>query len=312
MSKPKAPAPPDPVATAQAQTASNEQTARTNAQLNRVNQITPYGNVTYSNAGDTWTQTVTESPTQRALREREESLGLALGGLAQEQVGRVGNILGTNFSPQGFSTRDDQGGRLDLASALGNFGDDVRDRSFSLATQGLDDAFNRSEESLRTRLANQGINSGTDAFGAEMEAFNRGKGNAYADALLAADNNAMAQRGQATAELLSQRSVNAAEAEGDWNREYQRALAERQTPLNEITSIMSGLPLTPINPASPASSSVANTDVIGAHAMSHDAAQQNYAQQMASRNALLGSIFGVGGALLGGMGGFRGGTAKYA
>jgi hypothetical protein len=47
-SSPAAPQAPDPVATAQAQTASNVETARTNAALNRVNQYTPQGTLTYS------------------------------------------------------------------------------------------------------------------------------------------------------------------------------------------------------------------------------------------------------------------------
>lgn len=44
---PKAPAPPDPNVTAAAQTNSNIATAITNAELNRINQVTPYGNLTY-------------------------------------------------------------------------------------------------------------------------------------------------------------------------------------------------------------------------------------------------------------------------
>lgn len=45
---PAAPPAPDPNVVSQAQTASNLQTANANAQLNRVNQYTPYGNLTYS------------------------------------------------------------------------------------------------------------------------------------------------------------------------------------------------------------------------------------------------------------------------
>jgi len=42
------PAPPDPVATAQAQSGLNSETARLTALLNRMNQVTPYGSLTYS------------------------------------------------------------------------------------------------------------------------------------------------------------------------------------------------------------------------------------------------------------------------
>jgi len=44
---PKTVAAPDPVATAAAQTATNKDAAYWNASLNNVNQITPYGNLTY-------------------------------------------------------------------------------------------------------------------------------------------------------------------------------------------------------------------------------------------------------------------------
>lgn len=51
MGKPKAPEPPDPKETAQAQTGTNLATAQANAALGNVNQITPYGSLTYSTTG---------------------------------------------------------------------------------------------------------------------------------------------------------------------------------------------------------------------------------------------------------------------
>src|SRR6187549_1014741 len=51
MDSPRAPTPPDPVATANAQTASNRDTALTQARLNNVNQVTPYGSLTYTASG---------------------------------------------------------------------------------------------------------------------------------------------------------------------------------------------------------------------------------------------------------------------
>ena len=50
-SSPKPPAAPDPVATAAAQTQQNKDTAYWNAVLNNVNQVTPYGNLTYKQTG---------------------------------------------------------------------------------------------------------------------------------------------------------------------------------------------------------------------------------------------------------------------
>lgn len=50
-SSPKAPAAPDPQATANAQAAANKDTAITQAALNRINQYSPYGSVTFSQTG---------------------------------------------------------------------------------------------------------------------------------------------------------------------------------------------------------------------------------------------------------------------
>lgn len=256
ISKPKPPKPPDPVATAQAQGAANREAAVSQAWLNNANVNTPYGSVTYSQTGAApdgtprFTQTVTESPNQRTLRELEESQGIALGNLGLEQTGRVADILGQPYDPRRFDGAAATGGRLDVSGSLGgyntdrfdptrgslsldrfdptslgdfnlagydpsqvlgNFGDDVRQRSFGLATQGLEEQFGRGEESLRTRLANQGITQDSDAFRSEMSAFQRGKGNAYADAMLAADSNALAQRGQAAGELAQGAGLRGAE-----------------------------------------------------------------------------------------------------
>ena len=48
MSKPDPPTPPNPYATAAAQTGTNVATGVANAYLNNVNQVTPQGNLTYS------------------------------------------------------------------------------------------------------------------------------------------------------------------------------------------------------------------------------------------------------------------------
>lgn len=327
MGKPSAPRPPDPVQTARAQTESNAATARLEAQLNRVSQNTPYGNVTYSNNGDNWTQTVTESPNQRQLREGQEGLGIGLNDLATQQVGRVGGILNDPYESRRLDLAAALGGPLDVGRAdlsrydpttqLNGVGDDVRARMGELARTGLDDTFNRSEEALRTRLANQGVNAGTAAFDAEMEAFNRGKGNAYADAERQAFAAALGARQQAAGELgqgattalgefdantgaaLAERTGRLDETLRQYGADQNADLADRQVPLNEIISIMSGTPLTPINPGQAAQTGVANTDIAGIYQNNYANQMAAYQQQMASRNAMLGGLFRLGGAALG-------------
>lgn len=52
MCSPDMPEPPDPMETAAAQTGSNVSTATANAALQNINQITPYGNLTYNQSGN--------------------------------------------------------------------------------------------------------------------------------------------------------------------------------------------------------------------------------------------------------------------
>lgn len=78
-----APAPPpapDPANTASSQTRSNIQTAIANAQLNRVNQQTPWGSITYTqgppdaNGIPTWSSNIALSPQQQQLLEQQQGL----------------------------------------------------------------------------------------------------------------------------------------------------------------------------------------------------------------------------------------------
>lgn len=269
MSKPDPPKPPDPVATANAQTGSNRDTAITNSYLGNTDQVTPYGSVTFDVTGQgpngvpRWTQTTTESPNQQTLRELEEQQGIELGRLGLQQTGRVGDILGQPYDPRRFDTNSVTGGPLDIAAALGDYNGDVEARTRELATRGLDDQFNRSEEALRTRLANQGINAGTDAFDHEMRSFNEGKGDAYTNAELMARSQAQSDRNQALSELLTGRGTNLSEARDQYSMDTTADLAGRQNPLNEIIALMSGVQTNPINPGQPNRPTMGNTDVAG-------------------------------------------------
>lgn len=317
MSKPKPPRPPDPVATANAQTQSNIQTGTNNAYLNNVNQVTPYGSVRYDVTGSgpggvpRWTQTTTESDPQRQLRQLEENQGIALGNLGLEQTGKVAGILGENYNPRRFDTNAATGGRLDIAGALGNYNGDVEARTRELATRGLSQEFDRSEESLRSRLANQGINAGTDAFAHELRSFNEGKGDAFANAELMARGQAQSDRGQMLSELLGQRQTNLGEAQGQYGYDTTADLAQRQNPLNEIIALASGVQTNPINPGQPNNYGIAGTDIAGITQQNYANRMAGYNTQMQGRNALLGGLASLGGAALGGPLGSMAGKAIF-
>lgn len=297
MSKPKAPAPPDPVATAQAQYQYNTQAAQDSARLNRVNQQTPYGSVSYTEGpGMRWTQTVTESPNQERLRLAQENSGIALGELGAAQARKVGDILGTNYQSRRFNSADVTGGRFDPNAAAGQ---DIESATYDLATRRLGTQFDRSEEQLRSRLANQGITQDSEAFRSELEAFNTGKGNAYADAQLQARSTAEASRAARIAEALQGRQQNLAEGEAQYARDTAADMADRRVPLEEISSIINGAPLQRTDPGQIYTQGINAADYQGAVAMQQQALQNQYNQKMAGRNAIIGGLAGLGGAALG-------------
>jgi hypothetical protein len=304
MSKPRAPTPPDPVATANAQTTSNINTANANATLNNVNQNTPWGSVNFTSQPgpggvSQWTQNTTLSPNQQTLNDITEQNSIGLGNLAGDQLNTVSGILGTNYNPRRFDTGAATGGPLDIAGALGDYGGDVEARTRELATRGLGAEFDRSEESLRSRLANQGVNAGTDAFKTELEGFNESKGNAFANAELMARGQAQSDRGQMLSELLGQRGTNLGEAQQQYGYDTTADQAQRTNPLNEIIGLMNGMQINPINPGQPNQYNVNGTDVAGINQNNFANQMAAYQQQMASRNGLLGGLASLGGAAIG-------------
>ncbi len=144
-SAPAAPTPPDPVATASAQGASNVSTASAQTQLNNTNQFTPYGSVQYFPTGEssvknpdgtysefpTWSSVQTLSPSQQKLFNQQNALGtqannaasLALGTLNQDFKSPVTNAnlpgLTTSLSTPSLATGYDQGGAIQTGYSTG-------------------------------------------------------------------------------------------------------------------------------------------------------------------------------------------------
>lgn len=97
-----APPAPDPYVVSGAQTASNLETARANARLNRVNQFTPYGNLTYTQSQ---TPTFNQSGYDEAMRnwqqaQQQGTRGAPVYGSQEES----GVVMGYGPNTQGSST----------------------------------------------------------------------------------------------------------------------------------------------------------------------------------------------------------------
>lgn len=114
MGKPSSPTPPNPFATAQAQTGTNVDTAVANAFLGNVNQQTPTGSLSFDPtstyaftdpvSGQTYniprfTATQTLSPAQQQLQNTTQAAQQNLADIAQNQSSAIGNLLSTPFTP---------------------------------------------------------------------------------------------------------------------------------------------------------------------------------------------------------------------
>lgn len=264
MGKPKAPKAPDPKATAAAQTATNVSTALANAQLGNVNQYGPDGSVTYSQNGGQWitdptsnakyfipqySQTTTLSAQQQAIKNQEDAANLNLGKIAANQSAFLNDYLSKPVNLNNEATEA---------------------RLMELGRKRLDPIIAQRDEDLRTRLANQGIKAGSDAYARELNTFNQGTNDAYNQLLLNG-------RQQAVSE----------------------ALTERNQPLNEIGALLSGSQVSmPTFGAGTNQPSIPTVDYAGLVNQNYQNQLGAYNNQMAQRQGVLGGLFGLGGKLI--------------
>lgn len=105
-SAPTPPPAPNPTQVAQAQTASNQQTALYQSQLNNTNIDNPYGSVDYSYnpSANQWTQTTTPSPGEQEVVNNSLSDQAGALAVANQQIGKVANALDTPLSTPSFQT----------------------------------------------------------------------------------------------------------------------------------------------------------------------------------------------------------------
>lgn len=198
------PAPPDPVATAQAQAKYNQQTGATQQAMNMVDQYSPFGSSVYDQTGTQtiigadgkpisvpkYTQTTTLSPDQQAVFDQSQKAESNLAGLASDQSAALSDTLSKPFS---YTNDDASNFAYDLASPR------------ILAQQ------KQNEADLRTTLANKGIREGSAAWNAEMSRLTN-----------------------ADTDQLNQLTLNSQQ------QGFNQALQSRQEPLNELTALLSG------------------------------------------------------------------------
>jgi hypothetical protein len=266
--KSRPPAPPDPTKVAQAQTQSNKDTASFNAAINRGNTTTPFGSQTYSFRGN-------DPTTGAPIYDQEISLSPQAQGSLDRMYQAYSTPFDTSGLPQVMGAGDLEGARSQVQDALYR-----RQASY------LDPQYQDRERELRTRLANQGVVEGSQAHDKAFRDFDMGRERDYAGARDAA----IIGGGDELSRLYG---ISA----DTRDRAFGEALTTRGLPAQEFAQAY-GQYLPQFQPAPDVAA--AGTDVAGPIYSSYQGELNNYNAKQASRNALLGGLFGLGGAFLGG------------
>lgn len=244
--KGSAPPAPDYRGAAQEQAAASQEIATQQNYANRPTQYTPWGTTQWGTAAGTdpstgqpiteWTQTQTLRP------ELEEALGSQVGlqtgrsDLAQDFMGRVEQDYQQPFDWQ----------NLPAASQATQFTDapafaDERQRYTDAAFEQMRPEHQRQEEAARTRLANQGLTPGSQAYNTELERL----GGVQAQERWNAVNQGGVEQQRMNQQLMSQQ----AQAYQQQNLLRQQGISEqaqrRGMSLNEMNALLTGQQVNP-------------------------------------------------------------------
>ena len=207
MSKPKTPDTPDYKGAAQATSAGDLAAARATADANRVNQVTPYGNLTYTqtpsaNPDSGWTATQTMSPDQQSILDKNNQLSIGLLGTASNGLDNVNSLLSDpSFNESKLAQMPIQG-------------QSVQDAIMSRLQPQMD----RQRGQMDTQLANQGIMRDSEAW-----------------------KNAQTDQGQKENDLMTQaalQGINTGMASRQQGIQEQAYMQDR--PLNVINALRTG------------------------------------------------------------------------
>ena len=260
-----APPAPDYTSAAKETASGNLDAARAATAANRVNQVTPYGNLDYTISGQdpygnpTWTATQSLAPAQQKLLDYQNQASLGLGELTGKGLGYVNNMLDTPFD----------------TSKLPTTGFNPSQSYQDAYMQRLAPQISQSREALNTQLANSGIPVGSEAYKRAMQA----QGMKENDLLAAATTQGFGVGQQARQSALQEQAYL------------------RNEPLNTLNAVRSGAQVQ--GPSFVNSAQQANTagpDLLGATQMGYNAQLGASNAQNAANNQMTQGLFSLGGA----------------
>lgn len=258
------PPPPDYRAAAQETAAGNLEAARLATRANRVDQFTPWGSSTFTDLGnDRWRQDTTLTPQAQQTLDRQLRLSDQYADVAQIGFDRTRSLL---ENPQ-----------LDL-SQLPERAIDVGQTAQQAIMSRLQPQLAQQEEALRTRLANQGITLGSQAYNTEMQQQAQRANDLQMQAALQGISLDQANRGAALQE--------------------QAFLQDR--PLNLINALRTGAQVqAPQFQQFAQQATTQGPNMLGAAQANYGAQMDAFNAQQAQQSGLMSGLFGVGMGLAG-------------
>lgn len=285
------------------------------AQQNRINQFTPQGNLIFGSvngqgqfnpSGGQASAYLEESPFQRYFRQGREDLAATA---QQSAAARMQNLplAGIDISQYPERQYGIDFSKVDAVPTQDQYRDLTQQAQSAVFDQGralLDPVFQQNERRLDTKLANQGLPVGSEAYDTDFGNFRREQNQAYTNLANQSVSAGNALQSQLFNQGLAGRNAqiqdqnlniglnNANRAQG-----IQEQQSLRSTDLSELASLLGLQPVQQVQ----ASNFFApgQVDVMGPAALSQQAAMAQYQQGQQANNSLYQGLFGLGGAAIG-------------
>jgi hypothetical protein len=260
-----APATPDYVGAANATAAGNVEAARATAAANRTNQVTPYGNLTYTaNPGTDpygntlYTATQTLSPEQQDILNKTNTLNSGLMETANTGLNYANKVL----SEPGVDT-----------SKLPSYGINPGETYSDAIMRRLQPQIAQENEMSDAQLANQGIAQGTEAYNNAKRTLAMSQNDRQLGAITSGMNTGLNANQQA----------------------FQQEAYNQMQPINVINALRTGSQVqNPTYANTPQQANTAGPDILGATQAQYNSDLNAYNAQQASGGGFMSGLMGLG------------------
>lgn len=251
-----APKAPDPYKVSEAQTKSNKETAEYNAALNRIDQSSPFGSMTYSQSGTDpktgaplYSQNTTLSPELQSLLQSQMG---SQQGISDAITGAISHLPQNAFDSSGINT------------------DKIRDASYSMRVAQMQPQWDDEARSLEGRLSDRGIPIGSEIWNTENDRYE-------------------GARNDSLSQISRQSELDAA---NEYQRQFSNQMTEYNMPLQYLTALMGNSSAVQNPTFSPfAQSAAAGTDVSG---NVWNAYKANVDRANSANENMMGGLLGLG------------------